>query len=215
MQDVEGDMMQEFVLRLVKLLLGNAWNRAAVLLVLAGIAAINGWAQYIIPPIMAAFGVVVTIPDTPPLLGFGLIACALAFLIFGRIVPERKPPELSVDDRAVLEQLRDMLADPRLAVALRELANASVDPLARFLQQTDNLYFRDPELQRSLEDLRRRTEMLRSEIVSKQALVEVAKRAPLPLMMTHFSMMLPVYWARVKLDLALDRLKALISSQKF
>jgi hypothetical protein len=141
----------------------------------------------------------------------------LVWLLFpaSGIVPERKPLELSADDQAALAQLRELLAVPRLAAALRALGNESVDPLAKFLQQTDNLYFGDTELQRSLEDLRRRTEKLRSKIVSKEEFRNAVRDGRYPLMVMDISMMLPVYWARLMLDFAVDRLKALIGSQKF
>jgi hypothetical protein len=76
--------MYDFVLKLAKILIGNAWNRAALLLLAAGVAAINGILQYIVAAVAK-----ITIPDTPPAVGFGLVAVGVGVLVLGRLIPDR------------------------------------------------------------------------------------------------------------------------------
>jgi len=76
--------MYDFVLKFAKILIGNAWNRAALLLVAAGVAAINGVIQYVVAAVAN-----IAIPDTPPSVGFGLICAGVGVLVLGRLIPDR------------------------------------------------------------------------------------------------------------------------------
>ncbi|MEZ0032126.1 hypothetical protein ABIF68_002496 [Bradyrhizobium japonicum] len=67
---------------------GNAWNKAAYLLVFAGVTSITSIFQYIIVATFALIGQRVVIPDTPLWVSFLLIALGLGFFVLGRFMPE-------------------------------------------------------------------------------------------------------------------------------
>lgn len=135
--------MPDFVLKLLKLLLGNAWNRAALLLVIGGIAAINGVLQYIVPPFAKAFGVATTIPDTPLWVGFALIALGFLLFILGRLVPDRSLGSLSPEDGRLIRELREIAKQQTMPP----------DILISFLDQAPRMVFEDPEVRRRFDEL--------------------------------------------------------------
>lgn len=81
-------MNNEFFLKAIRLLVGNAWNRASLALIVGGVAAASGWSQYVIPALAQRFGVSVTIPDTPAYIGFLLIGLGILVLVLNRKVLE-------------------------------------------------------------------------------------------------------------------------------
>jgi hypothetical protein len=79
-------------IELIRILVGNAWNRIATLLVVAGIASITGVMQHVVPPIAAVFGVTVVIPETPWWIGFALIGIGVLVLVLSLRRPDQASP---------------------------------------------------------------------------------------------------------------------------
>lgn len=104
----------DFILSLVKLLLGNAWNRSASLLIVGGIAMLNGWAQYVIVGLFAVGGHKITIPDTPTWISFALIAIGVLLLVGNRLLPETitQAAEPHPHDIRLLQSFREKVGPP-------------------------------------------------------------------------------------------------------
>jgi hypothetical protein len=78
----------DFFERIYTIWKGNAWNKAAYLLVLAGVASITSIFQYVIVAAFAVTGVRLVIPETPLWVSFPLIAIGLGFFVLGRFLPD-------------------------------------------------------------------------------------------------------------------------------
>src|SRR5690348_9297020 len=82
---------RDFWLTAVRILRGNPWHVAALTLTVGGVATIRGVIQYLITPIGAAFGIPITIPDTPLWVSLLLVFLGIGMFIAGRWLPERLP----------------------------------------------------------------------------------------------------------------------------
>lgn len=181
-------MDKDFVLNAIKLLLGNAWNRAALLLIFGGVAALNGWLQYAIGGLLK-----IQMPDTPAWVGFSLIGLGIVLLFANRLLPEAQRTPLSEDDRRLAEQVRQLLMDPMFLKALRG-SQQEPDVLEDFLVRASNVRFDNPELQAEFEALVGRARSLR-EAIEKVRTMSFIAIIPLPydLIFTH----LASFWMRI------------------
>ncbi|WP_145963700.1 hypothetical protein [Bradyrhizobium algeriense] len=165
-----GAIVRDFILKFVRLLLGNAWNRGALLLIAAGTAALTGMVQYLVQPIGQLFGLTVTIPDTPPWIGFTLIGIGCTFFVLGRFIVDRNAIRetdrnvLGESDRTSVEKLKKLFSTPEIRRALETLPSSYSFPTAAqlqavndpseqaaatlrtFLQQTRDIRLEDAEL---------------------------------------------------------------------
>jgi hypothetical protein len=78
----------DFGERIYRIWKGNAWNKAAYLLVFAGVTSITSLFQYVLVALFAMGGQRIDIPDTPPSVSFLLILLGLTFFALGRWMPE-------------------------------------------------------------------------------------------------------------------------------
>ncbi|KLK90849.1 hypothetical protein AA309_23285 [Microvirga vignae] len=156
----------DFTLSVIKIATGNAWNRVAASLVVAGIAALTSILQYIIIGLFALGGTKIVIPDAPTWIGFALIGIGIGVLILGRVVPERTgAPQLSptpnLHDVDLHQRFREKVTDDVL-LFLREhdLGNTfprkALDPLFDMdaTWRGGRYEFSDPELQKSFQEVR-------------------------------------------------------------
>jgi hypothetical protein len=121
--------MRDFLLSLVRLLLGNAWKRAALLLVAAGTGALTGILQYAVSGLFGIAGHPITIPDAPTWVGFTLIVLGLAVFVLERKFDPHEPELLMIakSNQGDLKQLLRRLEKGDTAAIEGEKRQVEID----------------------------------------------------------------------------------------
>jgi hypothetical protein len=78
----------ELVERLFRIWVGTAWGKGALVLIVGGVLSITSIVQYVIPPVAKAFGITITIPDTPTWLSLTLIILGILLLVMSQLIPD-------------------------------------------------------------------------------------------------------------------------------
>jgi hypothetical protein len=148
--------------RLFRVWMGTAWGKAALFLIAGGVLSVTSITQYVIPPVAKAFGVVITIPDTPIWLSLALILLGIAVLVLQRIVPEQteQRPDANPHDVELLKSYRALMT-PELIVFLTDhtfrlpFRRDILNPLERLADNWRGAHFEflDEDLQRALSDV--------------------------------------------------------------
>ncbi|MCA1528534.1 hypothetical protein [Bradyrhizobium yuanmingense] len=149
----------EFAERLFIIWIGTAWGKGALVLIIGGVASINGVLQYIIPPIAKVFGIDISIPETSIWLSLILIILGILLLVLPRIFPEQavRAPEANPHDVRLLTDYRTLMTRELVTF----LANhsfrfpyrfATLAPLERLADDWHGAHYQflDAELQKAL-----------------------------------------------------------------
>ncbi|MCK1632649.1 hypothetical protein [Bradyrhizobium sp. 162] len=145
--------------RLFRVWVGTAWGKGALFLIAGGVVSITSMAQYVIPPIAKAFGVVITIPDTPFWLSLALILMGIGVLVLQRIVPEQieQKPDPNPHDVELLRSYRALMTPDLIAFLTDHIFRLPfrrdiLNPLERLADNWRGAHFEflDEELQRAL-----------------------------------------------------------------
>lgn len=111
----EREQFFEFFERLFRIWKGNAWNKAASLLIIAGVTTITSIFQYVVVAIFSALGYRIVIPETPLWVSLFLIALGVALLVFGRLAGTAAKRTANPKDVALYRDFKKLITKNALA----------------------------------------------------------------------------------------------------